>query len=140
MLETLIFFHRIYSCIKIEITEGISAFSVENVIPIIQKLYDSGMEVEIDDYGTGFSNFKYLKDLPIHGMKIDQTFIATCMTSVKSKAIVNSMIHLAHELGFSIIAEGIEDEQQLQYLTAQGCDVFQGYLLGRPQPVNYYEK
>lgn len=128
------------SCIKIEITEGISAFSVENVIPIIQKLYDSGMEVEIDDYGTGFSNFKYLKDLPIHGMKIDQTFIATCMTSVKRKAIVNSMIHLAHELGFSIIAEGIEDEQQLQYLTAQGCDIFQGYLLGRPQPVNYYEK
>lgn len=126
--------------IKIEITEGVSSSNIPYVISIIKQFRDFGMEVELDDYGTGFSSLKHLKDFPITCIKIDQSFVKDLLTNASSKAIINNTINLAHELGFTIVAEGIETEEQLHYLREKGCDGFQGYLLGRPQPVSYYEQ
>lgn len=126
--------------IKIEITEGVSSSRIPYVISIIKQFRDLGMEVELDDYGTGFSSLKHLKDFPINCIKIDQSFVKDLLTNASSKAIINNTIHLAHELGFTIVAEGIESEEQLHYLRDKGCDGFQGYLLGKPQPVSYYER
>lgn len=126
--------------IKIEITEGVAASKIDYVIAIIKKLRDLGMEVELDDYGTGFSSLKYLKDFQINCIKIDQSFVKDLFEHSSSKAIINSTIQMAHELGFTILAEGIEIKEQLQYLKDKGCDGFQGYLLGKPQPVSYYQE
>lgn len=128
------------SLIKIEITEGVSSSNMNNVVKIIQSLRNMGMEVELDDYGTGFSSLQHLKDFPINCIKIDQTFIKNSLTCSTSMAIVNSTIHLAHELGFTIVAEGIETIEQLHYLVDKRCDGYQGYLLGKPQPISYYER
>ena len=102
--------------IKIEITEGVSSSKIDCVISIIQQLRNIGMEVELDDYGTGFSSLKHLKDFNINCIKIDQSFIKDLFTHSSSKAIVNSTIQMAHELGFTIVAEGIENEYQMRYL------------------------
>lgn len=126
--------------IKIEITEGVSSSKIDCVISIIQQLRNIGMDVELDDYGTGFSSLKHLKDFNINCIKIDQSFIKDLFTHSSSTAIVNSTIQMAHELGFDVIAEGIETEEQLRYLKERGCDGFQGYLLGKPEPICYYQK
>ncbi|MCT6922892.1 GGDEF and EAL domain-containing protein [Metasolibacillus sp.] len=125
--------------VKVEITERVASSNIEHVIAIIQKLRDIEMEVELDDYGTGFSSLKYLTNFPINCIKIDKSFVDKCLTSDKNKTIIKSIIHVAHELGFTTIAEGVETEEQMHYLIEQGCDNFQGYLLGKPQPASYYE-
>lgn len=126
--------------IKIEITEGVSSSKIEYVVSIIQQLRDIGMEVELDDFGTGFSSLKHLKDFPINCIKIDRSFVNDLLTNKRNRAIVNSTMHLAHELGFTIVAEGIETDEQLQYLRNKGCDGYQGYLLGKPKPISSYLK
>ena len=128
------------SYIKIEITEGVSTTRTDYVVSVIRQLRDLGMEVELDDFGIGFSSLKHLKDFPINCIKIDQSFVKDALNCPTSKAIINGTIHLAHELGFTVFAEGIEEEEQLKYLIGEGCDGFQGYLLGKPQPLSYYQK
>ena len=96
------------------------------------------MEVELDDFGTGFSSLQHLKDFPINCIKIDRSFVKDLLNDDSSTAIVNSTIHLAHQLGLFVIAEGIETAEQLDYLRRQGCDGFQGYLFNKPQTVSYY--
>lgn len=124
--------------IKIEITESVSSKVTEDVISVIQQLRDVGMEVELDDFGTGFSSLQHLKDFPITCIKIDRSFVKDFLNDHSSTAIVNSTIHLAHQLGLSVIAEGIETEAQFEYLRSQNCDGFQGYLFNKPQPISYY--
>ena len=126
--------------IKIEITEGVAAHKIHNVQSVINALRNVGMEIELDDFGTGFSSLQYLKNLSINCIKIDRSFINDMLVDQSSLAIVNSIIHLAHQLGFSVIAEGIETEEQMDYLRNRGCDGFQGYLLGKPQCISFYEK
>lgn len=124
--------------IKIEITESVSSKGTEDVISVIQQLRNAGMEVELDDFGTGFSSLQHLKDFPINCIKIDRSFVKDLLNDDSSTAIVNSTIHLAHQLGLFVIAEGIETAEQLDYLRRQGCDGFQGYLFNKPQTVSYY--
>lgn len=126
--------------IKIEITESVSSKRTEDVISVIQQLRNLGMEVELDDFGTGFSSLKHLKDFPINCIKIDGSFVKDLLTDHSSTAIVNSTIHLAHQLGLYVIAEGIETAEQLDYLRSQGCDGYQGYLFKKPQPISFYLK
>lgn len=126
--------------IKIEITETVSSKGTEDVISVIQQLRNVGMEVELDDFGTGFSSLQHLKDFPINCIKIDRSFVKDLLNNHSSTAIVNSTIHLAHQLELFVIAEGIETAEQLDYLRSQGCDGFQGYLFNKPQPVSYYLK
>ena len=126
--------------IKLEITESVAASNINDVIQIISRLRLLGMEIELDDYGTGFSSLKYLKDFQINCIKIDQSFVKDLLLHPSNKAIVNSTIQMAHELGFTVLAEGIETKEQYDYLKDKGCDSFQGYFLGKPQPLSYYQK
>ncbi|MFF5995993.1 EAL domain-containing protein [Lysinibacillus sp. KU-BSD001] len=126
--------------IKLEITESVAATNIENVIHIISKLRSLGMEVALDDYGTGFSSLQYLKDFQINCIKIDQSFVKDLLIHPSNKAIINSTIQMAHELGFTVLAEGVETKEQYDYLKNKGCDSFQGYFLGKPQPLSYYQQ
>ena len=121
--------------IKLEITESVAASNINDVIQIISKLRLLGMEIELDDFGTGFSSLKYLKDFDINCIKIDQSFVNGLFLHPSNKAIINSTIQMAHELGFTVLAEGIETREQFVYLKNKGCDAFQGYFFGKPQPL-----
>lgn len=118
--------------LEIELTESLLMQNVEEGIVILQALKDLGVHVSIDDFGTGFSSLSYLKRLPVDKLKIDQSFIKDLATDSGDAAIVTSMITLAHNLELTVVAEGVEDEQQLGYLRAERCDEIQGYLISRP--------
>ena len=118
--------------LEIELTESLLMQNVEEGIVILQALKDLGVHVSIDDFGTGFSSLSYLKRLPVDKLKIDQSFIKDLTTDPGDAAIVTSMITLAHNLDLTVVAEGVEDEQQLGYLRAERCDEIQGYLISRP--------
>lgn len=126
--------------IKLEITESVAAANINDVIQIIANLQSLGMEIELDDYGTGFSSLKYLKDFQISCIKIDQSFVNGLFLHPSNKAIINCTIQMAHELGFTVLAEGIETIEQYEYLKNKGCDLFQGYYFGKPQPLIKYQK
>lgn len=128
------------SYIKLEITESVAASNINDVIRIISKLRLLGMEIELDDYGTGFSSLKYLKDFQINCIKIDQSFVNGLFLHPSNKAIINSTIQMAHELGFTVLAEGIETKEQFDYLKNKGCDAFQGYFFGKPQPLSNFQR
>ena len=118
--------------LEIEMTESLLMQDVEEGIAILQALKDLGVHVSIDDFGTGFSSLSYLKRLPVDKLKIDQSFIKDLTSDPGDAAIVTSMITLAHNLDLTVVAEGVETEQQLGYLRAERCDEIQGYLISRP--------
>jgi diguanylate cyclase (GGDEF)-like protein len=120
------------SRLDLEITESVLLEDVDIVLPIIRELKDFGVSISIDDFGTGYSSLSYLKQLPISKLKIDQSFIHDILHNNDDAIIVNALISLAHNLGYRVIAEGVEEKEQLDYLKEQGCDVVQGYYFSRP--------
>jgi EAL domain-containing protein (putative c-di-GMP-specific phosphodiesterase class I) len=110
--------------------------NVEQGIAILQALKSLGLQVSIDDFGTGFSSLSYLKRLPVDKLKIDQSFIRDLNTDAGDAAIVTSIITLAHNLNLTVVAEGVENAEQLGFLRANRCDEIQGYLISRPQPAD----
>lgn len=120
--------------LEIELTESLLMQNVEEGIVILQALKDLGLHVSIDDFGTGFSSLSYLKRLPVDKLKIDQSFIKDLTTDPGDAAIVTSMITLAHNLDLTVIAEGVENAEQLGFLRAERCDEVQGYLISKPMP------
>lgn len=124
--------------LEIELTESLLMQDVEEGIVILQALKDLGVHVSIDDFGTGFSSLSYLKRLPVDKLKIDQSFIKDLTSDPGDAAIVTSMITLAHNLDLTVVAEGVETEQQLGYLRAERCDEIQGFLISRPlEPADF---
>jgi EAL domain-containing protein (putative c-di-GMP-specific phosphodiesterase class I) len=95
-----------------------------------------GVHISIDDFGTGYSSLAYLKQFPVTALKIDRTFIVGLGTDVEDTSIVEAIVTLAHALGLSAVAEGLETPTQLEKLRAIGCDYAQGFLLGRPRPAD----
>jgi EAL domain-containing protein (putative c-di-GMP-specific phosphodiesterase class I) len=95
-----------------------------------------GVKLSIDDYGTGHASMAQLKRLPVDELKIDRSFVCSLMTDTNDQAIVESTIALAHRLGLSVVAEGVEDRDTAVLLAAMGCDEIQGYGLARPMPVD----
>jgi EAL domain-containing protein (putative c-di-GMP-specific phosphodiesterase class I) len=93
-----------------------------------------GICISIDDFGTGYSSLAYLRHLPVSEIKIDKSFVQQLARDDANAKIVESTIELAHSLGFSVVAEGVEDQQALELLAAYGCDKVQGFHLCRPQP------
>jgi len=120
--------------LEIELTESLLMQDVEEGIKILQALKDLGLHVSIDDFGTGFSSLSYLKRLPVDKLKIDQSFVKDLTTDPGDAAIVTSMITLAHNLDLTVVAEGVENAEQLGFLRAERCDEVQGFLISRPMP------
>jgi diguanylate cyclase (GGDEF)-like protein len=120
------------SRLDFEITESIFMQDFDEIVAVLHDLKRMGASVSIDDFGTGYSSLSYLKRLPTSKLKIDQSFIRDLMHDKDDEIIVNAVISMAHNLGFDVIAEGVEDREQLEYLKKQGCDVVQGYYYSRP--------
>lgn len=125
--------------IELEITESILIDDFEAVTKKLRQLRSFGVRISLDDFGTGFSSLAYLKKLPINTLKIDKSFIDTVLTDASTRIITESIISMVKALGCESIAEGVENEQQYKYLHAIGCDVIQGYLLGRPMSADDVE-
>jgi EAL domain-containing protein (putative c-di-GMP-specific phosphodiesterase class I) len=89
----------------------------------------------LDDFGTGYSSLSYLKSFPLNELKIDRSFITELSTNQKDQALVSAIVYLAHEFGLLVVAEGVEDESQLAFLSSIGCDQYQGYLFGKPMSI-----
>lgn len=121
-----------FSMIELEITEGEWLRPGSPAIGHIAAMAQAGITVAIDDFGSGYSNFSYLSDLPIHTVKLDKSLIDGIASSSRARAKVSAIHHLAHELGYLTVAEGVEHQAQVDVLAAMGVDEVQGYLLARP--------
>lgn len=133
-------YHVEPQCVELEVTESVLIDGFESVAAKLTELRNYGIRVSLDDFGTGFSSLSYLKKLPIDTLKIDKSFIDTVLTDSPTRVITESIIKMVKTLGFEAVAEGVEEEQQYEYLHAIGCDVIQGYYLGKPQSVDEIEK
>jgi len=118
--------------LELELTESTIMENVEENITVLQKLHDMGVQLSIDDFGTGYSSMAYLKRFPIDKLKIDQSFVRDIVTDEDDAAIVNATTALGHNLHMQVIAEGVETQEQLQFLKNNGCDEIQGYYFSRP--------
>jgi diguanylate cyclase (GGDEF)-like protein/PAS domain S-box-containing protein len=126
--------------LELEITENGMINGMEHSIATLSRLREMGIHISIDDFGTGYSSLSYLKRLPIHALKIDQSFVRDIASDSKATAIVKAIIELAHQLEVNVVAEGVEDWHTLEFLQGQQCDQIQGYLLSRPLPVQEFEQ
>lgn len=114
--------------------------SQERTERALANLKQHGIRFSIDDFGTGFSSLAYLTRLPVSSIKIDKAFVraidSTKASSKSDRQLVSAMINLAHSIDLSVLAEGVETEAQLDYLRNSGCNLIQGYLLGKPMPAD----
>ena len=122
--------------LELEITESMFMKSFESNLKVLEEIKDMGITIALDDFGTGYSSFSYLTKLPIDVLKIDRSFILDVCTNPKEKCMVEGIIRLAHQLGIQVVAEGVEEEEQVEYLKAIFCDFVQGYYFSRPKPFN----
>ena len=115
-------------------------YDLENCMYRLQGLRELGVSVAIDDFGTGYSSLSYLQKLPVSRVKIDQSFVhGITSRAQETLPLIRAIVDLAHGLGLTVIAEGVETENQLEALTIAGCDLVQGYLIHRPQPASEVE-
>ncbi|HAU58569.1 MAG TPA: GGDEF domain-containing protein [Comamonadaceae bacterium] len=126
--------------IKLELTESLLLEDVDGVIATMRALKAHGVGFSLDDFGTGYSSLSYLKRLPLDQIKIDQGFVRDVMLDPRDAAIAHTIIALAHMLGLAVIAEGVETTAHYQFLLEHGCRAFQGYLFGRPEPLEAFEQ
>ncbi|OMP65644.1 putative bifunctional diguanylate cyclase/phosphodiesterase [Domibacillus epiphyticus] len=124
--------------LELEITESIMQ-DVKKVLPIIRKLKEIGVKISIDDFGTGYSSLNVLNQLPIDYLKIDQSFIKDVLSSTNTEAIVKTIIQMGHSMNFMLIAEGIENREQVGFLVHNQCQMGQGFLFSRPLPAEEIE-
>ena len=124
---------------QFELTESALMEEPETVIDTLGRLRDLGIESMVDDYGTGYSSLRYLQQMPVSSIKIDQSFVRRMQSDADSAAIVRSTIELCHTLSLRAIAEGVEDEAAWRALADEGCDAAQGYYVGRPLPVGEFQ-
>src|SRR5438445_8911858 len=106
----------------------------ESEVETLASLREMGLKIAIDDFGTGYSSLGYLKNLPIDSVKLDQSFVNGATTDPDDAALVMAIVTLAHNLELRVVAEGVETEEQLNFLRLLRCDEGQGYLFSRPQP------
>lgn len=126
------------SLLEMEITESISIKAAPNLVENLNALHRLGCHIAIDDFGTGAASLDYLRRLPADRIKIDQSFVRNIGVDPDDEAIVRATIEMAHRLNRAVVAEGVETEQHLQFLSAQNCDELQGYLFCRPlQPLSF---
>ena len=125
--------------LKLELTESLLVDNAENVIATMSVLQAQGVRFSLDDFGTGYSSLQYLKRLPLHQLKIDQSFVRDLESDANDAAIAGAVAALARSLGLAIIAEGVETPAQQHLLAGMGCHVYQGYWFSRPLPLAGFE-
>jgi len=121
-------------CLEFEITEDVVLSNTETTGPLLAHLKDLGVKITLDDFGTGYSSLSYLQNIPANALKIDRSFVSNLQTRKTDAAIVLALITLCKELQMEIVAEGVETKEQLEFLHRHGCDLAQGYFIGRPEP------
>jgi EAL domain-containing protein (putative c-di-GMP-specific phosphodiesterase class I) len=124
------------SRLELEITEAVMLQDTETTLATLAQLKGLGVRISMDDFGTGYSSLSYLRKFPFDKIKIDQSFIRDLSTRPESMAIIRAIAGLGAALGIATTAEGVETEDQLRVVRAEGCTQVQGYLLGRPQPAS----
>jgi PAS domain S-box-containing protein len=125
--------------LKLELTESMLLDNIHDIIGKMNALNKIGIHFSLDDFGTGYSSLQYLKLLPIEQLKIDQSFVRDIVTDSSDRAIVRTIITMASSLGINVIAEGVETTEQRRFLLDNGCLNYQGYLFGKPVPVEDFE-
>lgn len=124
-----------HKMIKLEITEGIVIQNLDDTIAKMRRLCRQGVSFAMDDFGTGYSSLTYLKRLPVNLLKIDQSFVRDALIDPNDAEIIRAIVAMARSLGLEVIAEGVEQQAQLDLLQLQGCHLYQGYLFSRPLPL-----
>lgn len=127
------------SCLEIEVTESAMMTDMKTSLHYLQQIHDLGVLIALDDFGTGHTSLQYVKKLPVHLLKIDKAFVMHCHEDAADRAILKMIIDMTHSLHLKVIAEGVENQQQLAILSELGCDEVQGYLVGKPLSVNAFE-
>lgn len=125
------------AALELEITESV-IMNIENALTILDNLHRLGVHLAIDDFGTGYSSLSYLKKLPVNTLKIDRAFVIGIGASEGDEAIIRTIVALAHSLGLTTVAEGVDSPAQLEYLRVLGCDEIQGYFFGKPQAADEF--
>lgn len=123
-----------------EITENLFLSNYNHILDTLSIIKSLDIELSIDDFGTGYSSLSRLKKLPVSELKIDQSFVIDMNKDIDNESIVQSTIDLAHNLGLSVVAEGVESEDIYNHLAAMGCDVAQGFLISKPMPVEQFNE
>ena len=124
--------------LEIEVTESVT-IDIDRTIDVLNRLLRLGVHISLDDFGTGYSSLQYVSSLPIQELKIDQSFVRNIGKEKQSEGIISMIINLAHTLDISVIAEGVETEEQLLFLKTQRCDKVQGYYFAKPLNLNDYK-
>ncbi len=124
--------------LELEITEGVLIEDLDRGLALLRRLKSLGVRISMDDFGSGYSSLSYLQAFPFDKIKIDRAFVINLGRNPQSAAIVRAVIGLGHGLGMSIVAEGVETQQQLGFLADEGCDAVQGYFIGKPAPIGQY--
>lgn len=132
--------YKIEPCnLKLEFTEAMFMKEVRGQLEILQKLQDYGFEVEIDDFGNGYSSLNMLKDINVDVLKMDMGFLRGSDRSERGWAIIQTIMELARDLGMKVVSEGVETKEQVERLKAMGCELYQGYYFAKPMPVSEFE-
>lgn len=125
--------------LKLELTESVVLNDVSDVVAKMRALKSIGIKLSMDDFGTGYSSLSYLKQLPLDQLKIDQSFVRDLSTDLNDAVMVKTIIDMAHNFRMDVIAEGVETQEQLDFLKKNGCIAYQGYLFGKPVPIDQFE-
>ena len=124
--------------LQLEITEGVLIDDFSRAISILRRLKSLGVKIAMDDFGTGYSSLSYLQKFPFDKIKIDRSFVSNVQSNPQSATIIRAVIGLGRGLNLPIVAEGVETQGELDFLTEEACDEIQGYLVGRPAPIDLY--
>lgn len=124
----------------LELTESVIMENPDETVTMLNAIKEMGVRISVDDFGTGYSSFSSLKRFPIDELKIDRSFVQNIPDDKDDAAIANAIVLIAHTLGLTVVAEGVETEAQLEFLEGCGCDTYQGYLCSRPVPPEQFQR
>lgn len=126
--------------IELELTESVFTEKISDIINLMKKLRNFGFAISIDDFGSGYSSLKLLRDLPVDYLKLDKEFLDNGAENIREKIIIQHVIQMAKMLGMKVVSEGVETAKQAAFLKACSCDLAQGYLYAKPMPIDAFEK
>jgi diguanylate cyclase (GGDEF)-like protein len=126
------------NALRLELTESVLLENVDDAVRIMAELSQLGIQFSLDDFGTGYSSLQYLKKLPLYQLKIDRSFVNDIVTDSHDRTIVRTIIAMAQSMYLSVIAEGVETQEQMELLLNNGCRRYQGFLFGKPMPIEQF--